>query len=400
MTRILLGLAVALALIGLVQRSARAEDAQWEARASENGCWVLYKLKDEHEVAWRQTMGFVWRTDGDFAFVIADSRVDGLARIPLRVVSAAGASFSGDALPLTATDKASGPPHGPYILEISGRKDLERAIIGDLTFSYQAKNGRRIEATAPFGMAVPRIDSCNSTAVALAEQQAKDAQQPPADEDDGDGEARGGRAAPTATSGPDADVIGNGTGVAVNALGYVVTDAHVVSPCGRLTSPGLGQAEVVAVDKASDLAILKFSRSPKAFVQFRQGALRLGERVVAAGYPLNDMLQNGLNVTVGDLSALSGPHGDRRFIQFSAPATFGNSGGPVVDHSGRLLGLVDAGIDAKFGQNISFAVATPTIGAFLDENQVAYEFGKEAPLTTEQIAAEARSHTLLLECRK
>ncbi len=235
---------------------------------------------------------------------------------------------------------------------------------------------------------MPRIDACVSNAFAQASAQQDTAAEGPA--------VGGSREAPAI----DPDLIATGSGVAVDAAGHVITNVHVVVECGHMTSPTLGPADVVAVDKASDLALLSFARHPAGFISFRPGGLRLGEAVIAAGFPLSTMLQNGLNVTTGNLSALSGREGDRRFIQFTAPAQHGNSGGPLMDRSGRLLGLVEAGMDATVAQNVNFAVAAPTIESFLDENGVTYRMGPDAPAAPEDVAARARTHTVLIECRK
>ncbi len=71
-----------------------------------------------------------------------------------------------------------------------------------------------------------------------------------------------------------------------------------------------------------------------------------------------------------------------------------------MDRSGRLLGLVEAGMDATVAQNVNFAVAAPTIESFLDENGVTYRMGPDAPAAPEDVAARARTHTVLIECRK
>ncbi len=329
-------------------------------------------------------VGFHWWADGTFAFLLIDTRLDGLEQAALTIESAGGSSFNGDA----AVDRPGGkaPERGAiFLMPVADRRDLEKALVGDLTFNYHDRAGRQVSVTAPFGLAVPRTGRCMAAASAAA-----------APEE----EAETAGPSPEARARLDPDIIGNGSGAVVDLEGHVITNAHVVQPCGRLTSPGLGQAEVVAVDKASDLALLRFTRKPAGAIAFRSGRLRLGETVIAAGFPLNDMLQNGLTVTVGNLSALSGMEGDRRMIQFSAPTTFGNSGGPLMDSSGRLVGLVESGIKAKLGQNLNYAVAVSTIQSFLDENGVTYGVGQEAAQSSDQVASKARRYAVLLECRK
>ncbi len=372
-------------------RGARAEVSTFVSFSDASKCSVAYEVKPDGAAAWTHIVGILWKPDGAFAFLLLGQNLDRLGSVPLQVTSATGAVFSGNASAPRPGDEAA----QAHLMWTNGRKDLDKALVGDLTFSFRDQSGKSVKITAPFGLAAPKIDTCMTSTATLAAAQPPTATpgQPDADTP-GEGESQ---AVANAKPG---EVIGNGSGFAVDLLGDVVTAGHVVAPCGFLTSPALGQARVVAVDTASDLALLRFADHPASAVAFRGGALQLAEPVVAAGYPLYDLLQNGLNVTVGNLSALSGPEGDRRMIQFSAPATFGNSGGPLMDSSGRLIGLVDQVMSAKLAQNINFAVSGPTIQSFLDENGVGYQIGKAAPASPAEIAGQARRHTVLLLCHK
>ncbi len=380
----LLGLLLILSPLWL--GSAHAADSQWASSYSKTSCVVMYKTRPDGSQTWRRALSLVWMTTGQFGFLIQDQGVAaGAQSLPLEIVSATGSRFSGDARPFDPKD----PTHA-FWLDISGRKDLERSLLGDMTFKYAGEYGQSVSVTVPFGMAVPRTEACVANAASLA-----------AIEAGGRERAPGRDGGSQASDSPDPTLIATGSGVAVNLTGNVLTNAHVVEGCGRVVSPALGAARVLAVDKASDLALLSFATRPAGAVSFRTGALKLGEAVLVAGYPLSDVLQNGLNVTTGNLSALAGPEGDRRMIQFTAPVQHGNSGGPLVDHSARLMGLVSARAPSDLqAENINWAVALSVIQSFLDENSVAYELGKEAALAPEQIASRARTFTVPLECRK
>ena len=112
-------------------------------------------------------------------------------------------------------------------------------------------------------------------------------------------------------------------------------------------------------------------------------------------------------MSTGAVSALAGPGDDRRFIQITAPVQPGNSGGPVLDAAGNVVGVVVAKLDAveiarstgDIPQNVNFAVSAGIARAFLDVGGVPYE---TAPSDTEagpvEIAAAARKFTVLVEC--
>ena len=116
-----------------------------------------------------------------------------------------------------------------------------------------------------------------------------------------------------------------------------------------------------------------------------------------------------MNVSVGIVVALAGPGNDYRLMQISAPIQKGNSGGPVLDSAGNIVGVVVSKLNAlkvaratgDIPQNVNFAVSAGTARTFLDAEGVAYA---TAPSDTdrppEDVAAAARKFTVLVECWK
>ena len=128
-----------------------------------------------------------------------------------------------------------------------------------------------------------------------------------------------------------------------------------------------------------------------------------------AGFPLRDEISSELNVTTGNISALAGPNDDRTLIQITAPVQHGNSGGPVLDLSGHVVGIVQSKFDPttdKGGdntidvpQNVNFAVSANLLRSFLDAQDVEYESEpSRSPLSPTDIAGRARTFTVSLEC--
>ena len=91
-------------------------------------------------------------------------------------------------------------------------------------------------------------------------------------------------------------------------------------------------------------------------------------------------LSSAGNTTLGNVTALAGLRDDSRHIQISAAVQPGNSGGPVLDEAGRLIGVVDSRIDdmaiakrtGAIPQNINFAIRASTLANFLDANGISY----------------------------
>ncbi|MDZ4373212.1 MAG: S1C family serine protease, partial [Phenylobacterium sp.] len=179
---------------------------------------------------------------------------------------------------------------------------------------------------------------------------------------------------------------GSGSAFFITPEGFAVTAAHVVEGCRGVDAPRWGAGRVVAVDRPADLAILKFATGSGQVLALRGRGPRLGEPMSAGGFPLDGILGGGLKITTGVVSGLSGLQGDRGLFQISAPIQPGNSGGPVVDGAGALIGVVAAKLDelkvatatGMFPQNVNFAVPSPILQAFLDENGLAY---RSAPAT-------------------
>ncbi len=121
------------------------------------------------------------------------------------------------------------------------------------------------------------------------------------------------------------------------------------------------------------------------------------------------MLTSDPSVTTGNVSALAGPGDDRRFLQITAPVQQGNSGGPLLDLAGNVVGVVVAKLDAikvanltgDIPQNVNFAVSAWAARAFLDAYNVPYETAPSEPkLAARDVAAQAREFTVLVECWK
>ena len=205
-----------------------------------------------------------------------------------------------------------------------------------------------------------------------------------------------------------------GTGFYI-APDTIVTNFHVVDGCSelRLNKNGgdLGSAQVLAVSRADDLAALRSTSPAKSFLRLRVGApIKAAEPVLVFGYPLAEALSAAGNTTVGNVTALAGVRDDSRYIQVSAAMQPGNSGGPVVDEAGRLIGVVVAKLNAlaiarltgDIPQNVNFAIKVTTLLAFLDSQGIAYTpaaaTAREIPLTERAERAEASS--LQIACWK
>ena len=208
--------------------------------------------------------------------------------------------------------------------------------------------------------------------------------------------------------------IATGSGFVVSPAGHIVTNDHVVAGCGHMRVRHLGPdsmpAEILARDSKNDLAVLKIAGAPGKTATFRTGAdIRPGDGVVVVGFPLTGLLAEDANVTTGGVSALAGFRNDPRYLQISAPVQPGNSGGPLLDLSGNVVGVVSAELDAArmastggiVPQNVNFAIKLLVLRQFLDANHVPYRgAASNLHLEAADVGEAAKGFTALVECWK
>ena len=165
---------------------------------------------------------------------------------------------------------------------------------------------------------------------------------------------------------------------------------------------------MVNSDPTSDLALLQGpAESFRTFARIRDRTIHSGDSIVAIGFPFHGLLSSDFTVTTGIVSSLSGMLNDTSRLQISAAIQPGNSGGPLLDTSGDIVGMVSAKLDAlriarstgSIPENISFAIKTGAIRDFLDNSVVPYETSAPGTeLKTADIATNARAYTLLISC--
>ena len=153
---------------------------------------------------------------------------------------------------------------------------------------------------------------------------------------------------------PDNSQAASGTGFAISSNGYIVTNHHVINGAKKIEIRGVNQnynqsysAEVVISDERNDLAIIKindplFSSLGIIPYTLRNNLADVGENVFVLGYPLTTTMGTEVKLTNGIISSKTGFQGDISTYQISAPVQPGNSGGPLFDNSGNLIGIVNA----------------------------------------------------------
>jgi len=207
--------------------------------------------------------------------------------------------------------------------------------------------------------------------------------------------------------------VSSGTGFVV-ADGRVLTNRHVIRECGRVVARNATgarlPARVLASDGERDLALLAVAPAIGPPLSFRDAPpVRRGENVITYGFPLSGLLSSGPSLTTGNISALAGIRDDPGNFQISAAVQPGNSGGPLFDSRGNVIGVVVSKLNAArvaqmtggdIPQNVNFAVKGTEAIAFLREKGVqprlAASTGPEK--RADEVDAVANPSTVYLQC--
>lgn len=202
----------------------------------------------------------------------------------------------------------------------------------------------------------------------------------------------------------------SGTGFAVTSDGWILTNAHVIDGCERVDVKGVGTVSASRVDAVNDLALIQVSSTkPLMPLEFRRTPVRLGEDIVAIGYPLAGLLSDSIKITTGNVNALAGPQNDTRYIQISTPIQPGNSGGPVVDKDGLLIGITSATLSKQVAdaigitaQNVNFAIRASVAELFLQSQSITGTSGDhtvdQPPSSTADLADKLSPSVYYIQC--
>ena len=207
-----------------------------------------------------------------------------------------------------------------------------------------------------------------------------------------------------------------GTGFYVSKSGDIITNAHVVQGCSSIAIKGHGDdakfraARVRASDTVQDLAIL-IGDSPPAIpptiLSWRRDT-GLGEPIAIFGFPYLGTLATSGTFERGHVSALAGFRNNSSQFQLSAPVQPGNSGGPVVDERGYVVGVVVAKLNAlavarekgDIPQNVNFAIKSAQAISFMEAHGVAVDVGDRTlpTLSGPDVAHRLQTAAVLVMC--
>ena len=190
----------------------------------------------------------------------------------------------------------------------------------------------------------------------------------------------------------------NGTGFLISDQGYIITNFHVIDGTKEISISGINgnkkssfSASVVVQDETNDLAILKLDddvRLGQVPFSIKKDPSDVGENVFVLGYPLINSMGKDIKLTNGLISSKSGFEGNINSYQISAPVQHGNSGGPLFDMNGHLIGIVNA--KHSEAENASYAIKVKYLLELIDAMDKKFSLPPETTLTGKSLADQVK----------
>lgn len=192
---------------------------------------------------------------------------------------------------------------------------------------------------------------------------------------------------------------GNGSGFFVGK-DVIATNYHVVKDAQRINvvlcsyeDVQTYSAKVLCSDKVNDLALIQvidttFSTFAHLPYSLYSNTLSMGESIFTLGYPMADIMGNDVKLTDGIISSKTGYQGDISHYQISAPIQSGNSGGPVFDRNGHVVGIISSGIVGA--ENVGYAIKTSFLKNLIEASPIEIEYIFSNKISNQSLSEQAQ----------
>ena len=202
---------------------------------------------------------------------------------------------------------------------------------------------------------------------------------------------------------------GSGTAFFISDEGHLITNHHVVNYC-NITKVNYfgksGTAKILAYDRVNDLALLETDIIPKDKFDISNRDPKLLDDIYVAGYPFGKAVSSSVKVTKGVVSALAGSQDNYALVQIDAAIQPGNSGGPIVNTSGDVVGVAVAKLDFKdamesYGvipENTNFGIKSSILKNFTSANSIKNSEEEPKEVSTEVLGEKIQNATAYVGC--
>tara|TARA_E500000178_G_C16951601_1_gene721558 strand:+ start:75 stop:1367 length:1293 start_codon:yes stop_codon:yes gene_type:complete len=194
----------------------------------------------------------------------------------------------------------------------------------------------------------------------------------------------------------------SGTGFFVSRTGHIITNHHVIDGCSNVKLNFNGKdvdGKVLAIDKVNDLAIVKADIRPSKVYSVANKDVQLLEDIIIAGYPLGKKVSSAIKTSKGSVTALAGFGDNYSEFQTDAALNQGNSGGPIMNQKGNVVGVAVAAYGKKKGvESFNFGIKSSTLKTFANANGLNFLSPSNRDLSNKDLGQLITSATIYLEC--
>ena len=194
---------------------------------------------------------------------------------------------------------------------------------------------------------------------------------------------------------------GSGSGFIVSKDGTVITNYHVIEGCelNKVTYKGSQlEAKVLSIDKVNDIAILKTNINSDTAFAVSNEDVSLLEDVVVAGFPLGKQISSAIKTHKGVVTALAGAGDNYSFFQTDAAINQGNSGGPIINQKGNVIGIAVQTWVEEGVQGVHFGIKSSTLKTFASANGLKFLAPNNRDLSNKELGKLITENTVYVEC--
>ncbi len=195
--------------------------------------------------------------------------------------------------------------------------------------------------------------------------------------------------------------VSSGTGFLISKQGLMITNHHVIDQCFSVIATYNGKefrAQTIAVDKVNDLAIMNSQiNSNQAFSISLKDASLL-EEVIVAGYPLGKKVSAAIKATSGTITSLAGYGDNYAEFQTDAALNSGNSGGPIIDEMGNVIGVAVSKLSQEGVESFNFGIKTSILKIFAAANNIKFLSPNKKKMSKKDLGSLISEATIYIDC--
>ena len=201
----------------------------------------------------------------------------------------------------------------------------------------------------------------------------------------------------------------SGTGFAISKKGHLITNYHVIKGCEKIKIHNKDlviEAKVISFDPQNDLALIKGDFKPNQVLSISNDQTNLLQDIYVAGFPFGKKISTSIKITKGIVSSLTGVGNNYSNFQIDAAIQPGNSGGPILNEKGNVIGVAVAKLDLKYAsknfgvipENTNFGIKSSVVKSILESENIKTIEPSNVPISKIELGNKITNSTFYISC--